>query len=202
MHHDFEGELVLKDNGMDVKDAHVLFIYGKDKDSYWSGQHLCDQVLYHMLTMFQALHPASIDDRKVMGIWIFDNVTSHTVFAPSALIEQLLNVNNSGVNVPKMQATTWHNSEKVEHAQSLQWPDRVQKGMHTILLEHGLPVESKVRWYILCNGSVKKDLDQYSHTDCCLLHILELQPDFVGQKSEFEELLKAQGQCIMFLPNH
>ncbi|KAJ3361555.1 hypothetical protein GGF31_002213 [Allomyces arbusculus] len=34
---DFEGEQVLRDDETHVLDVHISFIYGKNKDGYWSG---------------------------------------------------------------------------------------------------------------------------------------------------------------------
>jgi hypothetical protein len=39
-------------------------------------------------------------------------------------------------------------------------------------------------------------------TDCCCRHILFLQPDFVSQKSQLQELVKSRGHLCDFYPKY
>jgi hypothetical protein len=39
-------------------------------------------------------------------------------------------------------------------------------------------------------------------TDCCCQHILFLQPDFMVQKSQLEELIKSRGHICDFYPKY
>ncbi|KIK54954.1 hypothetical protein GYMLUDRAFT_176490 [Collybiopsis luxurians FD-317 M1] len=69
------------------------------------------------------------------------------------------------------------------------------KGMKVVLQERGL-------WHDHLIGKCKKKCAEES-TDCCARCILQLQPDFVEQKSCIQEIIEAAGHiCIMLLKYH
>ncbi len=70
------------------------------------------------------------------------------------------------------------------------------KGMEQILHEHGLWPEV---------GLVTQCLEfkcPPGCTDCCCQHVLFLQPDFMAQKSQLEELIELCGHICDFYPKY
>ena len=66
-------------------EAAVYFEYRKTDDGYWTGEELLDQVVKKALPIGEVLYPG------YELLFIFDNVTSHSVYAKDAL--QIGNIN-------------------------------------------------------------------------------------------------------------
>ena len=75
---DFLTEIIgpLKD---DFGEARVTMVLGANCDGYWDSNKLVDQI-EQALNIFEWTHPECI------GIFAFDNATSHTAFSEDALI--------------------------------------------------------------------------------------------------------------------
>ncbi|CAG8764380.1 18448_t:CDS:2, partial [Acaulospora morrowiae] len=114
-------------------EARVIIQFGANNDGYWDGKKLLLQ-LKNVITIFEWTHSGYI------GVWVFDNVTSHTGMAPDALVAARMNLNPGGMQ-SKMRDTTWN-----EKIQKMTYPDdyyesflRSQpKGIKTILIKRGL----------------------------------------------------------------
>ena len=57
----------------------------KTEKGYWTGEHLLDQIVKKALSIGEALYPG------YKLLFLFDNTTSHSIYAPDAL--QVANVN-------------------------------------------------------------------------------------------------------------
>lgn len=60
-------------------EAAEFFEYGKNNDGYWKGEHLLKQVVEKALPIGEALYPG------YQLLFLFDNATSHSVYASDAL---------------------------------------------------------------------------------------------------------------------
>jgi hypothetical protein len=65
-------------------EAAVLFEYGKE-DGYWDGQNLVEQITKQALPIATALYPG------YQFLFLFDNATSHSVYADDALLVDGMN---------------------------------------------------------------------------------------------------------------
>jgi hypothetical protein len=89
------------------------------------------KIIQCAIPIFEATHPNAI------GIFAFDNSTSHGAFASDALVALRMNVNSSGKQ-PKMKNTTFNGQ-----VQSMNFPDNYwdpalwekPKGMRQVLEE-------------------------------------------------------------------
>lgn len=68
------------------------------------------------------------------------------------------------------------------------------KEMAQILIKRGLTAEAKL------NAECKNFKCNPAQFPCCCWRVLFNQPDFVGVKSELEEVIKAQGHLFLMLP--
>ena len=60
-------------------EAVTYFEYGKTEEGYWTGEHLLDQITKKALPIAQALFPG------YELLFMFDNATSHSIYAKDAL---------------------------------------------------------------------------------------------------------------------
>ena len=164
------------------EEARVCLKPGANEEGYWTAAHLIDQVEYKTIPIFEALFP----------VFIFDNSSNHSAFAPDALVAKRMNI-GSGGNAPKMRDTFWGpNHEK----QSMNFPDGQPKGIKQILCERGLWRQNMVGECKLCRNGNSDSL----RTDCCGRRIISLQPDFLAQRSALVETIENSGHVCMFLP--
>ena len=68
-------------------EAATYFEYRKMEERYWTGEHLLDQIQNKALPIEKALYP------RYELLFMFDNATSHAVYAKDAL--QVGNMNKS-----------------------------------------------------------------------------------------------------------
>ncbi|RIB28061.1 hypothetical protein C2G38_1952354, partial [Gigaspora rosea] len=66
----------------------------------WNGEKLLSQVK-NAIEIFEQMHPGCIE------IWVFDNVTSHTIMIPNALVAARIYLNLYSKQ-PKMRNTIWN----------------------------------------------------------------------------------------------
>ncbi|RIA82539.1 hypothetical protein C1645_835213 [Glomus cerebriforme] len=161
-------------------EARVIMNPGKNHDGWWTVEKLVEQIIQRAIPIFETTHPNAI------GIFAFDNSTSHGAFAPDALIASRMNVNPGGKQ-PRMRNTIFN-----EQVQSMNFPDDYfdeklrgkPKGMRQVLEERQL-MKPGLTGY--CRNNESKD------TQCCMRHILENQPDFLAQKGMIQEVIEEQG---------
>ncbi|CAG8642508.1 10576_t:CDS:2, partial [Diversispora eburnea] len=84
--------------------ARVTIVLGANRDGYWNGEKLVAQ-LHKAIDIFERTHPNCI------GIWAFDNATSHTAYSADALLVSRINKGPGG-SVPKMRNTIWNGQQQ------------------------------------------------------------------------------------------
>ena len=133
------------------------------------------------------MHPGCV------GIFAFDQSSNHLSYADDALVVSRMNL-SSGKSQPKMRDTYMCNGQ----LQKMVLPNGEPKGMKIVLEERGL-------WK---DGMLKKCKECKNHTqvseivDCCAHRILSLEPDFLSQKSQLEEIVESAGHKIIFFPKY
>jgi hypothetical protein len=115
-------------------EAAVLFEYGKE-DGYWDGKMLLRQALDRALPVATALYPG------YSFLFLFDNVTSHSVYADNALLVSNMNKRTGGQQA--FLRDGWFHDGNTRHVQEMWFtkmgnPVRIQKGVERVLRERGL----------------------------------------------------------------
>ncbi|CAG8855589.1 2244_t:CDS:2, partial [Gigaspora margarita] len=83
----------------DQEKARVMMVLGANRDSYWDSVKLLEQVR-RAIRIFERTHPGCV------GIFAFDNATSHKAFSEDALVASKMNLGPGGL-APKMRETVW-----------------------------------------------------------------------------------------------
>ena len=60
-------------------EAATYFEYGKIEEGYWTGEHLLDQIVKKVLPIAKSLYPG------YELLFMFNNATSHSIYAKDAL---------------------------------------------------------------------------------------------------------------------
>jgi len=125
-----------------------------------------------------------------------DNSQGHCAFSEDALLVSCMNLRPGGKQA-RMQNGWYFNNVGMKVSQAMIFPpdhpDHLDKpkGMKQVLLEWGL-------WNNKLNMQCKACPN--NGTACCAKHILELQPDFKGQKSLVQKVIEAAGHLCIILP--
>ena len=125
---------VVEKCGLVSTKAVEIFEYGKNNDGYWDGAKLHHQVMKKALLIAEALYPG------YSLFFLFDNATSHSVYAKDAL--QVKDMNKGiGGKQPQLR-NGWYNLNGVRTVQPMSFQDEdgkwVQKGVQRILKERQL----------------------------------------------------------------
>jgi hypothetical protein len=119
-------------------EAAVLFEYGKE-DGHWDGERLLNQIVNMALPIAEALYPG------YDLLFLFDNATSHLIYAKDALRTNHMNKGTGG-SQPFLRDGWFKNGDTVlsqEMSYLVEDPvtgqsKRVQKGIQRVLEERGL----------------------------------------------------------------
>ena len=121
-------------------EAATYFEYGKMEEGYWTGEHLLEQIKAKALPIAEALYPG------YELLFMFDNATSHAIYAKDAL--QVTHMNKGpGGQQPFLRAGWYEaaNGEIITQELCLLTENpttgkstKVQKGIQAILEERGL----------------------------------------------------------------
>jgi hypothetical protein len=76
------------------------------------------------------------------------------------------------------------------------------KGMETIIRERGLWPEGKESREVLAQCQGFPSGCPPGRADCCCRRILFMQPDFVSEKSQLQELVESRGHLCDFYPKY
>ena len=76
---------VITKTGLTMTEVVELFEYGKNHEEYWGGIKLHEQVISKALPVAEALYPS------YALLFLFDNATSHLVYAKNALCTKDIN---------------------------------------------------------------------------------------------------------------
>ena len=116
------------------EEAVEIFEYGKNNDGYWDGAKLHQQVVNKALLIAEALYPG------YALLFLFDNSTSHSVYAKDAL--QVKDMNKSSGGKQPVLRNDWFEKEGSRVAQPMNFlndkNELVPKGIQQILEEKGL----------------------------------------------------------------
>jgi hypothetical protein len=171
---------------------------GKNAEGWWTADHLIDQVINYAIPIFEITHPGAI------AVMAFDNSTNHGAMPTDGLNAATMNVNPGGKQ-PCMHST-YFGPENIP--QSMIFPSNHStypnqpKGMRQVLIERGLWKDGLIGDCKLCKGKDTKVID-LQRVDCCMRHILSLQPDFLAQKSKLQvEIEKCGHKCIFYPKYH
>ena len=119
-------------------EAAILFEYGKE-DGHWDGERLLHQIVNRALPIAEALYPG------YDLFFLFDNATSHLIYAKDALRTTHMNKGEGGLQ-PFLRNGWFKNGDTV-CIQEMSYlaadpvtgqPKRVQKGIQRVLEERGL----------------------------------------------------------------
>ncbi|RGB23169.1 hypothetical protein C1646_774911 [Rhizophagus diaphanus] len=117
-----------------LHEARIIMNPGKNNNGWWTVEKLVEQIIQCAIPIFEVTHPNAI------GIFAFDNSTSHSAFAPDALVASRMNVNPGGKQ-PKMRNTIFNGQVQYinfpdDYLDSALWEK--PKGMKQILEERQL----------------------------------------------------------------
>lgn len=108
-------------------EAVTYFEYGKMEEGYWTGKHLLDQIKSKALPIAEALYPG------YELLFMFDNATSHAIYAKDEL--QVAHMNKGpGGQQPFLRAGWYQNIILVENPTNGQ-SQKIQKVVQAILDE-------------------------------------------------------------------
>ncbi len=79
-----------QENPFISEEAHVYLQPGKDREGYWTSEHLIDQVKTKAIPIFEILFSNCI------GLFAFDNSSNHAAFKSDTLIASKMNLKPSG----------------------------------------------------------------------------------------------------------
>ena len=110
---------IVKKCGLVSTEAVEIFEYRKNNDGYWDGAKLHHQVMKKALLIAKALYP------KYFLLFIFNNATSHSVYAKNAL--QVKDPNKDvGGKQPQLR-NGWYNLNGVQIIQPMNFQDEERK---------------------------------------------------------------------------
>ena len=128
-------------------EAAIYFEYGKMEERYWTGNHLLDQIQNKALPIGEALY------LNYELLFMFDNATSHAIYAKDAL--QVGNMNKgSGGQQPFLRPGWYTGADGEIITQQMCYlcsdpqtskVNSVQKGIQAILIKRGLWPQGGVR---------------------------------------------------------
>jgi hypothetical protein len=176
----------LQENLPIPKEARSYLQPGKDREGFWTSEHLIEQVKTKAIPIFEALFPNCI------ALFAFDNSSNHAAFKSDALVASRMNL-KPGRKQPKMRNTVF--SPNNQH-QSMVNENGEPKGMKQVLIERGLWKDGLNADCQLC----KDKIDDENRVDCCARRIISLQPDFLNQRSALEEVILEAGHKCIFYP--
>lgn len=150
-------EEVVMQSGLTETEAVEILKYGKNNEGYWNGAKLHKQVVDKALPIAEALYPG------YLLLFLFDNATSHSVYANDAL--QVSNMNKGSGGKQRYLQNGWFDHEGVRTIQPMNFQDEngqlIQKGIQHILKEQdlwpadGLNLECSKPKYHNCQICVK-----------------------------------------------
>ncbi|RGB22313.1 hypothetical protein C1646_594033, partial [Rhizophagus diaphanus] len=148
---------------------------GTNRDGWWKTDDLIKQVILSAIPIIEELHPGDV------GVFAFDNTTSHAAYAEDALIASRMNLKPDG---------------KGKFRNGLM-PDRSVQSMHLL---NGQPKDIKL--ILEEHGRICDNCKKHSPVSesCCAVCVLSLQPDFLAQRPLIKEIIENKGHKVIFYP--
>ena len=191
----------IDDNGQKIFATDSIAV-GKNHDGYWKGEDVVKQTREKAIRAFDYLHPGCI------GIFTFDCSTNHECLPADALAAAKMNLKPGGAQ-PVMRNGWFIDDSGTRRTQSMIYldtdvvlPELVgkPKGMRAVLDERGLLI--KAERYCKKKGIKDSVIIDGSDKDCCLLHIMASQPDFMEQTSMLQEVFSHTNHVCEFFPKY
>lgn len=124
-------EEIVQETGLIETEAVEVFEYGKNNDGYWDGAKLHQQVVKKALPIAEALFPG------YSLLFLFDNATSHSVYAKDALQAKDMNKGSGGKQPVLRDGWFDQDSVRIIHPMNFQQENGqwIQKGIQRVLEE-------------------------------------------------------------------
>jgi transposase len=192
--------------------SYQFFLAGTNRDGWFTNANLIEQI-DSIIYMIKALHP-----NKEL-VFAFDNSMTHRAKPPDALDAWSRNLSDGGKNAKDMRngwfdKITGHDADGTpiytRVVQEMQHPNKICKGLKTILEERNLfTVQHGRHLKRLCNAC-KNGITIETRTNenwyiprCCAVYVLSQQPDFLQQKEWLTETIENYEDCsIIFYPKY
>jgi hypothetical protein len=184
------GRLVIRDDdGVVVKDARCIIYPGSNGDAWWDHEQLLKQVS-SAITIFEEAHPGCV------GLFVFDQSSTHTSLGPDALRAFDMNKTNGGRQQIQRDTIIPDSNPCIEFrgkAQTMITEAGKAKGLKQTLEECSFDV---------CNLCMKcTPVCPFENNNrCCMACLLSKQDDFRFQESLLEQRIKARNHLCIFLP--
>lgn len=128
-------EEIMRNTGLRINEAVEILEYEKNNDGYWDGAKLLWQVMEKALPIAEVLYP------RYSILFMFDNATSHSVYAEDALCAHKINKGPGGKQV-KLRNGWYVDRMGMYHIQSMWYlgskGEQILKGIQRVLTERGL----------------------------------------------------------------
>ncbi|CAG8579209.1 10036_t:CDS:2, partial [Scutellospora calospora] len=122
--------------------------------------------------IFERTHP------ECVGVFVFDNATSHKAFAEDALVASKMNLGPGGT-VPKMRDTMWNGDRQ------------------SMIIEEDHFGYGEMEWHSSVFHAKKKEVDP-NVIDCCARRLMSNQPDFLEQHGRIQQEIESHGHKVLF----
>ncbi|KAJ7599763.1 hypothetical protein C8J56DRAFT_1072391 [Mycena floridula] len=163
--------------------------YGKNYEGYWDGDLFIKQLEQKIIPVFEKYH----DPKEYQALTTVDNSQGHSAYSKDALLVTRMNWRPAGKQA--VMRDGWFMKDGVKVIHPMNDAGNVPKGMQKVLEERGL-LTPNLKFQ--CGSALTKcDADAVA---CCGRRIMELQPDFIQQRSLVQEVIEARGHLCIFLP--
>ncbi|KAI8385799.1 hypothetical protein BD560DRAFT_364011 [Blakeslea trispora] len=201
-----------------VLSGRKIFYPGSQYQGYWTSQHMKEQLEDEAIPLFKALHPDCI------AVFLLGQSSNHNAFAPSAPVAKRMNMNaieikndDAGQGLFSDQSFyvereyNYCEQQKVyfllqlhfiRHYSNIQYKGGEKKkyfvGIRGILADRKLFLNEQERYAMVryCNNVAVES------RRCCAVHLLEVQPDFLQQKSILAEVIENNGFMFELYPKY
>ncbi|KAJ7706606.1 hypothetical protein B0H16DRAFT_1825745 [Mycena metata] len=162
-----------------LTEAGAQLEYGKNYEGYWDGTMFMVQLRDKIIPAFETAHGAGYQ-----MLLMVDHSQGHCMYRLDALIVSRMNLSPGGKQA--FMRNGWWMDGNVRRTQTMVYPaDHTDhpgqpKGIKAVLQERGLWPE----------GKFLKECKKAIHTaprNCCAVRMLELEPDFLEQRSMIAE---------------
>ncbi|KAK7042832.1 hypothetical protein R3P38DRAFT_3449566, partial [Favolaschia claudopus] len=174
-----------------IPEAGEMIEYGKNYDGYWTGEKFVIQLGKRIIPSFEERHGAGYQ-----ALVMVDNSQGHSAYPEDALLISRMNAKPGGKQARMRDGWFIKDGRRVPQsmvfpANHSQYPNE-PKGMKYVLAERGFNVKN-------LRGKCKNKCE-VGAVMCCCKRLLELQPDFLEQKSLVQEVIEEAGHLCIFLP--
>ncbi|CAG8488076.1 6414_t:CDS:2, partial [Scutellospora calospora] len=127
-----------------------------------------------------------------VGLFAFNNVTSHMAFVEDALVASKMNL-SSGGSAPKMRDTIWNNNHQsmiIEEDYFIYDKKKKKILIYVVNLKQD-------RLVLECALCKKKEAD-LDNINCYVRQLMAHQPDFLAERGQIQKEIESKGHKIIF----